>query len=680
MKDIQVSAEFKSQATKAITSIVLFIIIYLVLLAASVGLTIACVLIALQLILSAPNFFTIIIGVGLGSFGILIISFLLKFLFKSHKIDRSHLKEVTQEEQPELFQLIEEIVTEVKTEFPKKVYFSADVNASVFYDSSFWSMFFPIRKNLMIGLGLINTITREELKAILSHEFGHFSQESMRVGSYVYYVNQVIFNLLNDNDSYHQSASNWANKSGFIAIFVIIAMKVVEGIQWVLAKMYGVVNKSYSSLSREMEFHADEIAASVTGYQPLADSLLRMQLADYSLNTAFNYYGERIAENKSSTNIFKEQQLIMELSAASSELTYKNQLPHVTFQDINRYNKSKLFIKDQWASHPSTEDRVKHLKDQPKFINGEESGLANSLIQNLDKVQEEFTQLAFSKVEYSGDIQLMSYEDFKTDFEKGYKKNQFSKVFNEYYDDKNPELFDIKSVETLKTDKDFEQLFSDENIELIYDTQSLGNDVETLKMIQEKTLPLKSFDYDGAKYKRKQARKLIKTLEAELTEKKEFLKKNDEDIYRFFLAKETQKNESSRLQSLYEALFNFDQSIESRMEVYTALGKELEFIHYRTDYETIRSKFKSVKALEFKFKKILQDLLNDPKYQEEITPQIRKNMDEYLKEDLQYFGTTMYLDNNLNILFTALQDYVYLLMRGYFLTKKELLDYQETLL
>ena len=76
----------------------------------------------------------------------------------------------------------------------------------------------------------------------------------------------------------------------------------------------------------------------------------------------------------------------------------------------------------------------------------------------------------------------------------------------------------------------------------------------------------------------------------------------------------------------------------------------------------------------------MQDLLNDPKYQEEITPQIRKNMDEYLKEDLQYFGTTMYLDNNLNILFTALQDYVYLLMRGYFLTKKELLDYQETLL
>ena len=42
----------------------------------------------------------------------------------------------------------------------------------------------------------------QEFKAILAHEFGHFSQRSMKVGSYVYYVNQVIFNMLYDNDSF----------------------------------------------------------------------------------------------------------------------------------------------------------------------------------------------------------------------------------------------------------------------------------------------------------------------------------------------------------------------------------------------------------------------------------------------------------------------------------------------
>ena len=50
-----------------------------------------------------------------------------------------------------LFSLIEEIVVKVNTDFPKKIYLSTEVNAAVFYDSSFWSMFFPIKKNLLIS-------------------------------------------------------------------------------------------------------------------------------------------------------------------------------------------------------------------------------------------------------------------------------------------------------------------------------------------------------------------------------------------------------------------------------------------------------------------------------------------------------------------------------------------------
>jgi Zn-dependent protease with chaperone function len=56
-------------------------------------------------------------------------------------------------------------------------------------------MFLPIKKNLQIGIGLMNSLTQDELKAVLAHEFGHFSQKSMKIGSYVYYANQVIHNL-----------------------------------------------------------------------------------------------------------------------------------------------------------------------------------------------------------------------------------------------------------------------------------------------------------------------------------------------------------------------------------------------------------------------------------------------------------------------------------------------------
>ena len=37
-------------------------------------------------------------------------------------------------------------------------------------------MFLPVKKNLTMGLGLINSTTVSELKSILAHEFGHFSK------------------------------------------------------------------------------------------------------------------------------------------------------------------------------------------------------------------------------------------------------------------------------------------------------------------------------------------------------------------------------------------------------------------------------------------------------------------------------------------------------------------------
>jgi hypothetical protein len=305
--NVQVSNNFKKMTSKAISAIVMFILVYLVLLALSLALTVLCVLGGLGLIVLKPMVITIGLGVGLASLGFFILIFLFKFLFKKHKIDRSHLTEITQQQEPILFKFIQQIVDEVETDFPKKIYLSTDVNASVFYDSSFWSMFLPIKKNLQIGLGLVNSISEQEFKAILAHEFGHFSQRSMKVGSYVYNVNQVIYNMLYDNESFDIMIQKWANMSSYFSIFVMIAVKIIQGIQWILKKMYEYINISYMALSREMEFHADEIAANVAGYAPLKESLLRMNLADHAYYAVLNFYGNKIEDNVKSHNIFREQ-------------------------------------------------------------------------------------------------------------------------------------------------------------------------------------------------------------------------------------------------------------------------------------------------------------------------------------------------------------------------------------
>ena len=79
---------------------------------------------------------------------------------------------------------------------------------------------------------------------------------------------------LYDNNWYGTLAQKIADVHAIIGFFVMVAAKIIQGIQFILRKVYEVVNLSYMSLSREMEFHADEVAANITGSKPLITSLL----------------------------------------------------------------------------------------------------------------------------------------------------------------------------------------------------------------------------------------------------------------------------------------------------------------------------------------------------------------------------------------------------------------------
>lgn len=676
---IELSPEFKKQTTKAVASIVLFSFTYLLLFILAVGLTALCIYGGIMLIVTVPRFITIALGIGLASLGILILIFLLKFLFKSHKVDRSHLLEIKKSDEPELFKMIDEIVKEVKTSFPKKVYLSTDVNAAVFYDSNFWSMFLPIKKNLQIGIGLVNSVSKSELKAILSHEFGHFSQKTMKVGSYVYNVNQVIYNMIYENESFDKLIQGWSSISGYFSIFVILAIKIIEGLQWVLRKLYDTVNKSYMGLSREMEFHADEIAANVTGYEPLKTSLLRMNLADHCFNNVLSFYEGKISENIKSGNLYKEHSFVMNFIAKESDLTIENGLPEITFHEINKFNKSKLVIKDQWASHPSTEERIERLEKSNITSEHIDYLTASSIFSDVEKTQKELTERTFKDVQYSENPVSISLGVFEEQYKKEYQSNIFPKIYNGYYDNKNPIHLDINTSNLYNESTEIQSLFSDDKVELVYTAFALQNDIETLKQISENVIPIKTFDYDGKKYKRREIVNLLSQIELELGKINEEIKVNDIKIFNFFLNLENMKGKDSKLEFMYNEFFDFDNKFDAKYELYTKLSNELQFVNYTTPFEQIRANFSKLKPLEKKLKSEISELLEDELYQTEITKEIKENFELYLSKDWKYFGNEKYFDDNLGVLFTALNNYSFLLSRGYFLFKKEVLNYQEEL-
>lgn len=678
---MKTSVNFRNRAIMAIVAILFFIVSYLALFLLAAALTVFCAWAGIMIIVLSPGFVTILLGLGLASLGFLILFFLIKFLFKPHRIDRSHLIEVKRKEQPVLFDLISEVVQAVDTAFPKSVYLAPDVNAAVFYDSSFWSMFLPIRKNLQIGLGLVNTINRTELKAILAHEFGHFSQRSMKVGSYVYNVNQVLHNMLYDNDSYDRMISRWAGASGFFALFAIFAVKIVNGIQWVLRLLYAWVNKSYLALSREMEFQADEIAARVTGFEPLKNALLRMPLADHAFNEVLSFYENKLSDNIKSQNLYAEQFYVMRYLAGKNGQPLVEELPMTSPEEFSKFNKSKLEIKNQWTSHPSTEERVKRLENTGLKGNSFETTLANDTITNLVSVQQVFTSGIFQRATESAAMTTMAFTDFQASYEQQYQQNTFPTVYNNYYDSKDPFIFDIEAPQKpAQPVSSSEELYNAEKVEMVLSTIALANDMATIEHISNNLLPVKTFDYDGQKYRKKDAKNLLVRLKEEEKTLIERIKENDMAAFDFFSTQEKNTGKTPALSNLYHDFFHLYDAYAKKYPLYLQLSNSLEFIQYTLPIEQIKDYFRQIEPMEENMKADLSELMTDARYLPLINQAIHDDLEKYLSKKWEYFGNQKYFDENLGVLFQAMNHYHFLLSQALFLSKKRLLDYQAELI
>lgn len=667
-----ISPEFKKQARNAILGIAFFIFFYLILIAFSIALTIGCFYAGIQVMKLKLHFFTLIFGFGIASVGVLILIFLFKFLFKKNTSDLSIYTEITRNQEPQLFAMIDEIVLKVGTDFPKKVYLSDQVNASVFYDSSFWSMFLPIRKNLHIGMGLINSVTVEELKAIVSHEFGHFSQKTMKVGSYVYNVNHIIYNLLYDNSSYSSLAAKWTNVSSYFVIFVGVAFKIIEGIQWLLQKMYNLVNKNYLALSREMEFHADEVAAGVTGYLPLTTSLLRFDLSTSSFENVIQFYNKKVDDSIISSNIFKELNFVMHFHAQRQKLPIKNNFPEVTLSDVNSFQKSKLVIKNQWASHPETEERIAALEKTKLIKEHPNNEPARTLFSSPDALEEQLTAKLFIDVPYSKPPQKISLEDFSQQFLLHYEKETFDLSFKGYYDMHSPTQF-MNFGETPEIHS-FEELFSDEKVAMVKELSVDQNDLAILQAIQNKSISVSTFDYEGTKYKAKETEAVMEIVNNSIAKNKTLVQTHDRAVYLYFCKKAEEKGMLHDYKSISKKFVEYDALFDSNFELNNLVISDIEFMHEQNQHDVINSKINQFRPNEEKFKEALKTVLLYTELESEITAETRENAEHFINKNLVYFAHEEYIQKDTSTLFEMINLFQYLNQRLYFKIKKRWLD------
>lgn len=645
------SQEFKKQVTKVIIAILLFLLTYIVLLAVAVGLAIACCYAGIWIVIQIPKPLTLILGGGLIAVGISVLYFLVKFVFAVSKDEHPGRIEITAAEQPRLFAFIRRLTTDTNTQFPKKIFLSPDVNACVFYHSSFWSMFLPVRKNLEIGLGLVNSINISEFKAVMAHEFGHFSQRSMKLGSFTYNTNRIIYNMLYDNRGYAAFIEAWADIHSFLAFFAGITVKIAQGIQWILRGMYKLINKHYMALSREMEFHADTIAASVAGGNNLVTALSRVEVAGGCYSSAINTANDWLKEKKVARNIFRNQLTVFRSMADEYELPLKEGLPEISYQFIRSFSRSRINYRDQWASHPTLEERKLNL-DEAGMDALPDATSAWAIFNNAETLQETLTANLYRSVKLEEDIRHYDAQEFDSWHAEQTETYQLPPAYKGFYNGRyiNAMNWDLAALAQTPAPGSFDALFNEENRQLQPAISGNESDAEIVKAIRDRRIDVTSFDFDGVKYTRSDCDNIIQQLEDEITLQKERQELADKQAFAFFYNQSNGRQEDvmryyrkfQATSTRYATYLQVMNKVYSTLDLFYQGGLTLEQVQ-----DTVTNLRNNE---EWELKRAMQGLINEGVINPETPGNLHQRIEEFIATRYTYFKDGIFQNDELNTL------------------------------
>jgi Zn-dependent protease with chaperone function len=167
-------------------------------------------------------------------------------------------------EAPTMFAEIDAVRRAVNAPAPHRVIITDELNASV-QQVPRLGIFGWNRSYLAIGLPLLSSLTRDQFRAVLAHEFGHLSRSHARFGSWMYRVRGT-WRII--EQAIHERRSQLGR------------LLVDKFVDW-----YEPYFRAYSFvLARLHEVEADRTAAKVAGAQVAAQALVALEIRSRYMN------------------------------------------------------------------------------------------------------------------------------------------------------------------------------------------------------------------------------------------------------------------------------------------------------------------------------------------------------------------------------------------------------------
>ncbi|HEX7860924.1 MAG TPA: M48 family metalloprotease, partial [Verrucomicrobiae bacterium] len=180
-------------------------------------------------------------------------------------------REVTRAEAPLLFDCLDELRVRCKARSFDRVFVTSDFNASVIEEPRL-GVFGWWKKSLSIGLPLMDVLNKNELRAVLAHEFAHLGNRHARLGHWVYRLRRSWANLFAEQFN-RPVYENEVSGRLFLRSWL----------RWFWPRF----NAPAFVFSRSCEYMADSVAAEASSPENIASALCRLQVFHHHLTEKF---------------------------------------------------------------------------------------------------------------------------------------------------------------------------------------------------------------------------------------------------------------------------------------------------------------------------------------------------------------------------------------------------------
>ncbi|GII91619.1 M48 family metallopeptidase [Sinosporangium siamense] len=233
--------------------------------------------------------------------------------------------EVSREQEPELWHTVEDLARQVQTAPPDEIRLVAEVNAAVAEDTRLLGLR-AVRRRMYIGVPLMLALTRDQMRAVLGHELGHYSGAHTRLGAPIYRGRVALIAAVRG-----------------LSDFAIVRM-VFSG----YARLYLLVSQA---VSRRQELEADRFAVAIAGREAMAGALRTIHVTALAWEVFTDRYLSMAgAGGRRPRDVMAGFQALLHDPERRSRLVEAARVPEKT----SRYD-----------SHPALHDRLAMLADLP---------------------------------------------------------------------------------------------------------------------------------------------------------------------------------------------------------------------------------------------------------------------------------------------------------------------------